>query len=88
MLFLHRYFPTIKRILDNNVAARDILELNMDLWDNGYSKYYTWENYDHNFSRYSVKTNSGISTFRGVINGLLNEVNKLQKEIDELNKSF
>jgi hypothetical protein len=76
---------TIKRILDNEVATRDIEELELDLSVKGYiDKYNSWDNHERNIGRYSLRTYSGVSTFRRIINSLLNENKKLKEEIELL----
>jgi len=70
-----------EKIQRNAIANREIDELLMQLVDNEYfKKYKSWDNWLDNFKSYSFKCDSGISEIRGTINGMINEIKRLEKE--------
>ena len=74
-----------EKIQHNAIAAREIDELVLELSENGYDKkYHTWDNWKENFMSYSLKSESWIGSIRQTINGMINEIKRLEKDNEEL----
>lgn len=76
---------TIQQILDNAQADREISDTYLDLISEGYDKKYSsWDNYNKNFKGWTLRADSLMSQIRPIINGMLNEIHRLEEENESL----
>jgi hypothetical protein len=74
----------LSQILENAQTDRDVSDLYLDLLDNGCTEYHSYDEYNINFKASRLKSGSLVSQIRGSINGMINEIKRLEKENEEL----
>lgn len=81
----HLDIGALSQILENARTDREVSDLFLDLHDNGYDKkYLTMDNYSDNFKGNRLKSNSLVNVIRPSINGMINEIKRLEKENEAL----
>jgi hypothetical protein len=80
---------TIQQILDNAQTAREVSDTYLGLISGGYEKMYSsWDNYSENFKGYTMKAASLINQIRPILNGMINEIHRLEKENEILKNNI
>lgn len=75
----------LSQILENARTDREVSDLFLDLHDGEYDKKYSsWNNIQENFKGRRLKANSLIDNIRRTINGMINEIKRLEKENEAL----
>jgi len=74
----------LKQILNNAQTDREVSDLYLNLVSDKYTKYRSWDNYSDNFKSISLKGYSLVSQIRQIINGMINEIKRLEEENESL----
>lgn len=70
----------LNEILENARANREAADLYLMLMDGNYLRYGTWDNFSDNFKTSKLKATSLASNFASIINGMINDIKRLEKE--------
>jgi len=75
---------TLQQVLDNARTDHEVIDLYLQLIENGYDKYSSRDNYSENIKGWRLKCYSNVDTIRPIINGMINEIKRLEKENEAL----